>query len=693
MKRKIMKTLLKLCIFGIAVSACFSQEAKNALLIANGDYSEIKSLSQPVPEGEALKAALESIGFSVTFVKNANRNEMFASLREFKNKVEKEGGISFFHYGGHALQIQGANYLIPVNEMINDEEQIPDSSVDLNRVMDFMVGESNVVVLDSCRNDPFPNGKHRGGDTRGLAAVSRKPKNSIIVYSAEAGETALDGVYTPALTKRITEKGKSIEEVLKEVRNDVLRTTAGQQLPGEYRQLVSDVYLAGRSSSLVKQTGSIIVTSDIEGDLYLDSDFKCHIRENGPQKIEELQSGKYYLEIRAGEKKFFENILVEANKTLDVFVKSGGINLLSNVSGEVYLNGKRYGYVEAEKELELSQLGSGIYKVEVKSSDGFVFSKNAEVKTGEKTSVQIQACELSVMANNPGEFFINEKKMGTISESRIFMLPFGEYKTVFVLGKQKKEENFTLKEGSSKVFEYKSARVSVKSKIEGKLYIDNEYWESIENDGFHTLSFPLFVEKKYLIKVKDGKKKNWGYLEVKDDESCAISLEKYENNSIFSVDDYGWGGNKFMDGGACFGYYMNNSRFSNSSIENFIPPNAFGFEISAYLTVVRFFGFEYTFFLYKDFLNNCEYFSFGMDMFLSPLNFNRFALYVGSGIDFGDSFNLNLNIPVFCKAEYRILKNWSIYARYKLKFPVMGENSFTANNISLGVVFHGGFCD
>ena len=89
------KKIFSIFVIAEFLSSAFSQEAKNALLIANGDYSEIKSLSQPVPEGEDLKTALESIGFSVMFVKNANRNEMFASLREFKSKVEKEGGISF----------------------------------------------------------------------------------------------------------------------------------------------------------------------------------------------------------------------------------------------------------------------------------------------------------------------------------------------------------------------------------------------------------------------------------------------------------------------------------------------------------------------------------------------------------------------------------------------------------------------
>lgn len=646
MKKMIMKTLLKLCIFGIAVSVCFSQEAKNALLIANGDYSEIKSLSQPVPEGEDLKAALESIGFSVTFVKNANRNEMFDSLREFKNKVEKEGGISFFHYGGHAVQIQGANYLIPVNEKINDEEQIPDSSVDLNRVMDFMVGESNVVVLDSCRNDPFPNGKHRGGDTRGLAAVSRKPKNSIIVYSAEAGETALDGVYTPALTKRITEKGKSIEEVLKEVRNDVLRTTAGQQLPGEYRQLVSDVYLAGRSSSLVKQTGSIIVTSDIEGDLYLDSDFKCHIRENGPQKIEDLQSGKYYLEIRSGEKKFFENILVEANKTLDVFVKSGGINLLSNVSGEVYLNGKRFGYVEAEKELELSKLGSGIYKLELKSADGFVFAKNAEVKTGEKTSVQIQAVKATVLVNSLGKLDINGKDFGEIKKDKVVLLPNGEYKFSFTIGKQKpKEEKVSTADKSSFEINFKTTKLAVESLIDGRLYIDGIYYGYVTKNRTFNVDSPLF-EGKHNIEVVSGKTRNWSNSYISGT-SYSVKLSNYKNDSFFNVDSYSWGSGCI--GLGMFGGYR--TVLDNDNV---------GFNAGVNFELFNFgkmkLGFNY--YLNDNAENSFDFPCLELEIYL--FNNKRIGFAVGAGTDYSSIyFPLNL--------ELRINNKFLLYGDYCLK--------------------------
>lgn len=657
MKEMIMKTLLKLCIFGITVSVCFSQEAKNALLIANGDYSEIKSLSQPVPEAEDLKTALESIGFSVTFVKNANRDEMFDSLLEFRNKTKKAGGIAFFHYGGHAVQIDGKNYLIPVNSKIDDEEQIRYRCVELDEVMDSMTGESNVVVLDSCRNDPFPNGRHRGGDSRGLAAVSRKPKNSIIVYSAEAGETALDGVYTPALTKRITEKGKSIEEVLKEVRNDVLRATAGQQLPGEYRQLVSDVYLAGRSSSLVKQTGSIIVTSDIEGDLYLDSDFKCHIRENGPQKIEDLQSGKYYLEIRSGEKKFFENILVEANKTLDVFVKSGGINLLSNVSGEVYLNGKRFGYVEAEKELELSKLGSGIYKLEIKSADGFVFAKNAEVKTGEKTSVQIQAVKATVLVNSLGKLAINGKDFGEIKKNKVVLLPNGEYKFSFTIGKQKpKEEKISTADKTSFEINFKTTKLAVESLIDGRLYIDGIYYGYVTKNRTFNVDSPLF-EGQHNIEVVSGKTRNWSNSHISG-KLYSVKLNNYKNDSFFNVDSYSWANGSI--GFGVFGGYRTVLDNDNVGV------NA-GISVDYFNILKPKLGFNY-------YINDNAESSFDfpcLELGIYLFNNKRIAFTAGVGSDFNSIyFPLNL--------ELRINNKFLLYGDYCIK----------SNAVNIGVQYN-----
>ena len=251
-----LKKLLFCCaLFILATDAAFTQEAKNALLIANSDYERSMGyLLQPVPEAMELKSALESIGFSVTLVKNANLEDMQKALAAFKAKTQREGGYAFFHYGGHAVQVNGVNYLIPLKANLDDELSVGYRCVYVDEVMNSLRGDANIVILDSCRNNPFAQSAHRGAGTRGLAAVGIKPPNSIIVYSAAAGQEATDGLFTPVLTKLITQKNKKIETVLKEVRNEVFKQTGGKQKPGEYTELMGDVYLAGfDASALVQQ--------------------------------------------------------------------------------------------------------------------------------------------------------------------------------------------------------------------------------------------------------------------------------------------------------------------------------------------------------------------------------------------------------------------------------------------------------
>ena len=250
-----LKKLLLCCtLFAFTAAAVTAQEAKNALLIANGEYGRnMGALSQPVPEAAELKSALESIGFKVTLVKNANLEDMQKALAAFKAKTQREGGYAFFHYGGHAVQINGVNYLIPLKANLDDELSVGYRCVYVDEVMNSLRGDANIVILDSCRNNPFAQSAHRGAGTRGLAAVGIKPPNSIIVYSAAAGQEADDGLFTPVLTKLITQKNKKIETVLKEVRNEVFKQTGGKQKPGEYTELMGDVYLAGFDASVPVQ--------------------------------------------------------------------------------------------------------------------------------------------------------------------------------------------------------------------------------------------------------------------------------------------------------------------------------------------------------------------------------------------------------------------------------------------------------
>ena len=220
-------------------------EERNALLIANAAYANAP-LSTPIQEARGLRKSLEKLGFKVTLVENADINAMERAVGDFGALIKSKGGIGFFHYGGHAVQIDGKNYLIPSNTEIASEAQIRRLSLDLDDLMRSMQADTNIVILDSCRDNPIPSATR--GTTRGLALSYIKPKNSIIVYSAEAGNKARDGVFTPILTKKILEQ-KSLHSILLDVRREVNKATGGQQLPKNDDGLLEDIYLAGHSSA------------------------------------------------------------------------------------------------------------------------------------------------------------------------------------------------------------------------------------------------------------------------------------------------------------------------------------------------------------------------------------------------------------------------------------------------------------
>ena len=227
-------------------------EARNALLIANGKYTNFAGLKNPIPEANDLAKSLKSLGFNVTVKTDLSREEMADALYDFQQKVEEEGGIAFFHYGGHAVQVKGINYLIPANADIPDERRVDTRCLNLDEVMFSMSGDTNIVILDACRNNPLPAVSGRSA-SRGLVPIANKPKNSIIVYSAQAGSTAQDGVFTPLLTQKILEQ-KSFTQILRDIRVAVKEQTDNQQNPGSYDDSDTEIFLAGRPAPMYDNT-------------------------------------------------------------------------------------------------------------------------------------------------------------------------------------------------------------------------------------------------------------------------------------------------------------------------------------------------------------------------------------------------------------------------------------------------------
>jgi Caspase domain/Sel1 repeat len=239
---------------------------KEALLIANGKYSHFAGLAHPSPDAAKLSTALEQLGFRVRVVRDGNREQMLDAISEFERGLRNTGAIAFFHYGGHGVQVDGKNYLLPADADIPDERRVATRAVALDEVMTAMDAASaraSIIVIDACRDNPLPTGSGRNL-ARGLSVVGMKPKNSIVIYAAEAGSKALDGLFTPILATALQEKGRTIEQVMKKVRSDVYAKSSGQQTPGEYNQLFEELFLGelaenGQAPRAVSEVMPVVV--------------------------------------------------------------------------------------------------------------------------------------------------------------------------------------------------------------------------------------------------------------------------------------------------------------------------------------------------------------------------------------------------------------------------------------------------
>ena len=391
---KHLKKLLFCCALALIAAAAFSQEVKNALLIANGEYSKgIAPLTNPQPEARALKKALVSIGFDVTLVENADLKTMRRELKAFKKKNEEARGIAFFHYGGHAIQASGVNYLIPVDSEIEEDDDESDAQykfLDVDQVMDSMTGKTNIVILDSCRNNPFKQGKHRGSSgTRGLVQVSAANRVndkdvSVTIYSAAPGHVAQDGLFTPILTQKITEKDKNLNKILTEIGDEMSAKTKGGQRPGVYSNQggVPEIYLAGRSSSVTAGKGFIQIKSGVAGVVFIDGETKGEVKKNGTVKIE-LQNVTYAIEIHSEFASVKRKATVDAGETTNVQIETSNILITSEMTGELYVNGKKYGEIKEKTPLSISNLPTGTtYNIEVRTTSA-VFKQEVPLMMGQ----------------------------------------------------------------------------------------------------------------------------------------------------------------------------------------------------------------------------------------------------------------------------------------------------------------------
>ncbi|MBR0836639.1 caspase family protein [Bradyrhizobium manausense] len=232
-------------------TALQSPEQRVALVIGNSNYQNAPQLANPDNDAQSMAQFLNSAGFEVISATDLGQNDMLRVVQDFSAKVSARGPntVAMVYYAGHGVQLAGENYLVPVDAKVSNQTELVNDSVRLVDVMstlETIPSRMRIVILDACRNNPFPNVNDAG---RGLAIVDA-PNGSIVGYSTAPGAEALDGTgghspYTQAFLNVAREPNVPIEQLFKRVRLAVNQTTSGAQTPWESSSLTSDFTFFG----------------------------------------------------------------------------------------------------------------------------------------------------------------------------------------------------------------------------------------------------------------------------------------------------------------------------------------------------------------------------------------------------------------------------------------------------------------
>jgi hypothetical protein len=219
-----------------------------ALIIGNTSYRDAP-LVNPANDAKAVGALFTQAGFSVDSRLDATRVDMMAAIERFGAAVKRsETKLVVFYYAGHGVQLDWRNYLLPVDALVEKQEDLKQRCVDLNLLLgQFSAAKDKtfVIILDACRNNPFGNAYRP--EQKGLSQFDA-PVGSLLAYATAPGNVASDGegqngLYTEHLVRELGRRNTRIEDALKRVRLNVRLASHGEQIPWETTSLEGDVFI------------------------------------------------------------------------------------------------------------------------------------------------------------------------------------------------------------------------------------------------------------------------------------------------------------------------------------------------------------------------------------------------------------------------------------------------------------------
>lgn len=236
-----------------------------ALVIGNSAYAHVRALPNPTNDARSIAKSLRDIGFVVTEGSDLDRMAMQATIRDFLREAAR-AQIAVVYYAGHGIQVDGRNYLVPVDIQFRAGSGMTDTMMDMDTIMAGLDDQvrTNILILDACRNNPMAPKVASTGPARdieagssGLAAPSTLGAGAtlgagtLIAFATAPGQVALDGEganspFSAALTRHIGTPGLEVQQMLTRVRAEVVAATKGKQVPWSNSSLLGEVYLAER---------------------------------------------------------------------------------------------------------------------------------------------------------------------------------------------------------------------------------------------------------------------------------------------------------------------------------------------------------------------------------------------------------------------------------------------------------------
>jgi len=225
-----------------------------ALVIGNSEYRELPALKNPDKDADDVSNTFRLAGFDVFMAKDVTRLQF---EEKFRNYLAAADGadLAVVYYSGHGFQIGGENFLVPVDASLKDAADMEVQAIKLDDLLEQLRSKSKIqmIILDACRNNPFPRKDYwlrdqlivSGGS--GLAQVTGS-QNALIAFATAPGAVAYDGSgnaspFSSAFSRRALTPNEEIQSVMAAVRRDVVKATNGRQVPWESSSLIDDVVL------------------------------------------------------------------------------------------------------------------------------------------------------------------------------------------------------------------------------------------------------------------------------------------------------------------------------------------------------------------------------------------------------------------------------------------------------------------